>query len=300
MSQDIYNHEKHKTRERGLFFRVFGVVLSRCLMCGFGAHGTAWRSGADLLSWRHLERMLDRDFSHVSDFTGYMAVVFGIIQEQAGHQKILDVPAGKGLLASRLREAGHEVTCADINRERADYVYADLNEPLPFQDAAFDTCICTEGIEHVLDPAALIRELCRVTRPGGQIILSLPNIQNAYSRLSFMCTGCFYQFSPGMSRHLGQGEQIDRGHISPMNYLQLRYLFEHNGAQLVGLAGDRWKKKWLVPFLFPFFALGWIWGRQELGSHPEAPRTECVEKLRHLHSPTVLLSRSLILTFARN
>ena len=241
--------------------------------------------------------MLETEFSHVPNFTGYMEVVFRIIQTEKRPQKVLDIPAGNGLLAARLRECGHEAVCADINREKPDYIYADLNERLPFSDQEFDTCVCMEGIEHVIDSAALISELCRVTAPGGRIILSLPNIQSAFSRLNFLCNGYFYQFSPGMSRHLKPGEQIDRGHIAPLSYLQLRYLFQHHGARLLRADGDRWKKKWLLPFLLPFFGLGWIWSRRDLARQPEAPKEDCQQMLRHLFSAPVLFSRSLILTF---
>src|SRR6266436_4801810 len=130
-----------------------------------------------------LAPMLEKEFSHVPNFTGYMGIIFGIIQKEKKSQKVLDIPAGNGLLAARLRQCGHEAVCADINREKPDYVFADLNERLPFPDREFDTCVCMEGIEHVLDSAALISELCRVTAPGGRIILSLPNIQSAFSRL---------------------------------------------------------------------------------------------------------------------
>jgi SAM-dependent methyltransferase len=243
--------------------------------------------------------MLQKDFSHVPNFTGYMGVILRVVQVGPRRQRILDIPAGNGLLADRLRACGHEVVRADINRERPDYVYADLNEPLPFRDAEFDTCICAEGIEHVLAPPALIHELCRATRPGGRVILSLPNIQNAYSRLNFFCKGYFFQFTPADGRHLRAEQRLDRGHISPVGYLQLRYLFEHNGARLVSLHGDRWKKKWLVPFLLPFLAAGWFWARMELRGERGAARAECREKMRHLYSPAALLSRPLILCFAR-
>ena len=68
-----------------------------------------------------------RDFSHVGNFTGYMAVVLRILEKEKP-LKILDMPAGNGLLADRLRRAGHMVVCTDINRERPDYVLADMNE----------------------------------------------------------------------------------------------------------------------------------------------------------------------------
>jgi len=244
--------------------------------------------------------MLETEFSHVPNFTGYMDIVFRIIQSGSKGQKILDIPAGTGLLAARLRECKHEAVCADINREKPDYIFADLNERLPFGDQEFDTCVCMEGIEHVLDSAALVAELCRITRPGGRIIISLPNIQNVFSRLNFLCAGYFYQFSPGMSRHLKPGEQIDRGHISPLSYLQLRYLFRYAGARLLRLDGDRWKKKWLIPFLLPFVGLGWIWSRWELAHQPDAPRSDCQQMIRDLFSSPALFSRSLILTFEKD
>ena len=243
--------------------------------------------------------MLETEFSHVPNFTGYMGIVFEIIQAGRKGQKILDIPAGNGLLAARLRECGHETVCADINRQKADYVFADLNHRLPFAEGEFDTCVCMEGIEHVIEPAKLIGELCRITRPGGQIILSLPNIQNVFSRFNFLCAGYFYQFSPGMSRHLKPGEQIDRGHISPLSYLQLRYLFQYHGARVLRLDGDRWKKKWLIPFLLPFVGLGWLWARRELASQPDAPKEDARQMLGDLFSAPALFSRSLILTFQK-
>lgn len=43
---------------------------------------------------------------------------------------------------------------------------------LPFVDGAFDTVVCTEVIEHVEDPFALMVELNRILAPGGHLILS--------------------------------------------------------------------------------------------------------------------------------
>ena len=170
---------------------------------------------------------------------------------------------------------------------------------LPFADGAFDTCLCLEGIEHVIDSSALIRELCRVMKPGGRIILSLPNIQNLFSRFNFLCAGYFYQFAPGVGRHMRPGENIDRGHIAPLSYLQLRYLFQHHGARVIGVAGDRWKKKWLIPLLLPFLGIGWLWARRDVACSPNVPREEQREMVQHLFSPPGLFSRSLILIFQR-
>lgn len=45
---------------------------------------------------------------------------------------------------------------------------------LPFRAASFDTALCTEVIEHIDDDALAVRELCRVLRPGGTLVLSVP------------------------------------------------------------------------------------------------------------------------------
>lgn len=243
--------------------------------------------------------MLQHDFSHVVNFTGYMEIVFGLLQKEKPGQRVLDIPAGNGLLARRLREVGHDVVCADINRAQPDYVCADLSKPLPFADGEFDTCMCLEGVEHVVDSAALVREFCRITKKGGRIIISLPNIQNVFSRLQFMCTGYFYQFPPWMSRHLKPGEVIDRGHISPLSYLQLRYLFQNYGATLVALDGDRWKKKWVIPLALPFLGIGWLWSRLGLAKQKETTSAEPKAMIDDLFRAPTLFSRSLVLVFRK-
>lgn len=57
---------------------------------------------------------------------------------------------------------------------------------LPFGDSAFDRVICSEVMEHVHDYPAALRELSRVTRPGGTIGITIPTAitEHVYLRLT--------------------------------------------------------------------------------------------------------------------
>lgn len=59
--------------------------------------------------------------------------------------------------------------------EHADVVGA--IEQLPIEDGAFDLVLCIQVLEHVDDPAQAIRELHRVTKPGGRVLLSTHGTQ---------------------------------------------------------------------------------------------------------------------------
>src|SRR5919204_2098197 len=57
---------------------------------------------------------------------------------------------------------------------------ADLHAPvenLPVEDASFDLVLCTQVLEHVDDPAAVLRELRRVVKAGGRVLASTHGVQ---------------------------------------------------------------------------------------------------------------------------
>jgi len=45
---------------------------------------------------------------------------------------------------------------------------------IPLPDASFDAILCTEVLEHVVDPIAVLAEFCRLLKPGGKLFLTAP------------------------------------------------------------------------------------------------------------------------------
>lgn len=56
-----------------------------------------------------------------------------------------------------------------------DILIRDISEGLPFADASFDHVFCIEVLEHVPGPWAALTEIHRALRPGGVLVLSVPN-----------------------------------------------------------------------------------------------------------------------------
>jgi SAM-dependent methyltransferase len=63
-------------------------------------------------------------------------------------------------------------------------ICADLERSLPLREAVADLAVAVEIIEHLENPRALVRELARITRPGGVVVITTPNQLSALSLLS--------------------------------------------------------------------------------------------------------------------
>jgi SAM-dependent methyltransferase len=242
-------------------------------------------------------------YTHRDKFSGYMQVVADVLGTPNGQsRRVLDMPAGAGHLGDLLRSRGYDVTSADFNRDRADYVFVDMNRRLPFDDATFDVITCLEGIEHVLEPFHLVGELARVCRPGGRVVISTPNITNFYSRLCFLLTGTFFMFNPASLPHVKPGEELDRGHISPVSLQQMQYTAEYHGLKLADVRTDKFKRKPLLPVYAALEALGRPIKRVMFGRYASNASTrDRNDRLRGaMSSPATLFGRTLICVFEKS
>ena len=118
----------------------------------------------------------------------------------SGGGRVLDIGCNRGYDMMRLAERmqslkiyGLDVSRDDVRvaAERARLtqnpeIFAfvlSLVEKAPFRDGVFDAIICSEVVEHLPDPAAALREISRLLRPGGVLALTTPNSGNKLHKL---------------------------------------------------------------------------------------------------------------------
>ena len=240
--------------------------------------------------------VIQKKFSHVQNFTDYMKISIDIVnnffENDLSEKRILDIPAGNGLVSDQLKQYGAEVISADINEEFSHYIQADMEKQLPFNDNEFNAVICLEGIEHTMRPEALFSELARVLKKGGLLIISTPNVQNFYSRYQLLCTGYLYQFDPFDKITLKANEIRDKGHISPVFYTQLRYYSELHNLITLKPTGGRLKRIIALPLFLPFILIGLWWSIRDW--QKTSKKKEKFEIIKHLFSIRMLFSRSII------
>lgn len=111
-------------------------------------------------------------------------------------QVVLDVGAGDGRhfvhpLRGRVRElVGVDVDAGVLHNALVDRGVLAPVERLPLPEASCDLVVSSFTFEHLRDPAAALRELRRVLRPGGSVIFRTPNLWH-YVTLGSRCTPHF-------------------------------------------------------------------------------------------------------------
>jgi dolichol-phosphate mannosyltransferase len=106
---------------------------------------------------------------------------------------VLDVGCGSSRIVVALPKAvGFDIAQRKLRwlRPRHDTLVRGEGRSLPFAGESFDAVLCSEVLEHVPDPLVMLRELDRVLRPGGTLILGTPD----YGRWSWRALERLYGF----------------------------------------------------------------------------------------------------------
>ncbi len=135
----------------------------------------------------HRERRDEGDFVFVPERIPWFVEAIG------RGKRVLDLGCRSGALTRHFLEensvVGLDVDAAALEKAAAlgiEPVQANVEDPLPFESASFDTVVAGELLEHLQFPDALVAEVHRVLRPGGVLVGSVPNAFRVQSRLRFL------------------------------------------------------------------------------------------------------------------
>lgn len=136
-------------------------------------------------------RNLDPNWSYYPIYLNKLEVVDDLLKQyHPTTGKLLDAGCGEGVLVEKYAAQGWQVTGLDKNYA-SEYVQEGSMLDMPFYDHSFDTVMCLDSLEHLYynEQNQAIKEVRRVLKPGGTLIVSIPNLAHFTSRLKFMFRG---------------------------------------------------------------------------------------------------------------
>jgi SAM-dependent methyltransferase len=220
-------------------------------------------------------------------------------------RRLFEGGCGTGALTRELVRNGFEVTASTLDDEPAlgDLAtciqHVDLNARLPLPDASFDCAVLQEVIEHLENPAHVVREFSRILRPGGMWVLTAPNASGVRSRIHFLLSG----FVKGRRRPANYGsppgnyDNLFIPALPVLHYLLWQYGFR---VREVGRANRKLSARIWFLVLYPLI---WLWttryARTTAKYDSPVQREACRDLRRLLLSPAVLMDENLVLVLVK-
>ena len=219
---------------------------------------------------RNSRRQIDRDVNQASQRQYLSPAFYGQYLAVAAafrrlHGRVIDLGCGIMPYAELLPPAVTLYHGLDITaRDSRPTLIGDVQSLGMLRDAAYDSVICLEVLEHVPDPAGALAEIARVLADGGTLVLSVPHL----SRLHEIPHDYFRYTEYGL-RYLLESNGLD-----PLNFQLRGGLFSFLGHQaatvVLGLAGSgrvmaavaRVLSRWLLTY--PCYWLDQVGGQASL------------------------------------
>ena len=169
------------------------------------------------------------------------------------NDRVLDLAGGAGIVSQWLMGRGYDVSLvefSDVAMEEAKIrgiksitkLFFDSGAILPFENESFDCVFFGDIIEHLFDPESILREVKRVLKPTGRLVISCPNMAYWRFRMYFAVDGDLERVDVIKAR------AWEQEHIRFFNIRILKDLLGSLGFDFVKFRGVNkiWHSKWFV------------------------------------------------------
>ena len=172
-------------------------------------------------------RQLSEDWEFYPTYLAKMAHVRAYLRALPPSTRVIDAGCGEGILVEEFRQQ-LRIVGVDPNYS-SEFVKTASLEALPFEVASFDRGLCLDVLEHLTfeqQPRALA-ELHRVIAPGGELLVTVPNLAHLQSRVHFILTGRLIH-TASLAKHPGDrpaGEFIELARRAGFRLVERRGIF---------------------------------------------------------------------------
>lgn len=105
---------------------------------------------------------------------------------------VLDIGCGAGELLLRLKEIGCRAFGIDVDPQTSaalkglkfEVITCDIDGGTPYEQAFFDVVVMRHSLEHVYNPVRVLKEVRRILKPDGFLVIGVPNIDSTVFRLT--------------------------------------------------------------------------------------------------------------------
>jgi len=140
---------------------------------------------------------------------------------------LVDIGSGQGLVEEWIRNYFGKVIGVDAMQHEnwpveLDLVLHDLNVPgIPLPAESADLVLACEVLPHLENPRMVVRECVRLCRPGGWVVIHVPNILSLLSYCTLLIRRRFVQFQDGAANFM----------ITPLLECDVLRMLDENGLQ---------------------------------------------------------------------
>lgn len=147
---------------------------------------------------------LDPQWSYYPTYLAKKKFVLDILEKEPKKSKILDMGCGEGVFIKELISRGYKnVEGIDLNYS-SELVKRENILATSFPQKYFDIILLLDVIEHLSfwEQEKALKEIKRILKDEGKLIISIPNLAHFYSRISFLLKGSFKR-TANLKKHPG-------------------------------------------------------------------------------------------------